>query len=363
MKIREVQFFRAVSPLSRPIADATHQIPEIAFIVTRILGDNGITGESYLLAFHYSPLAIFGALRDIRELVLGWDVSVTNEDGGRSDLRSQMGAESEYFGVTGINSWAIGAVEIAMWDAHARSLGCPVYQFWNGKPRPVPLYGSGGWLSYSTEELVDEVAGYVKRGFRAVKVKVGSNLSNDLERLTKVKEAVGPDVNIMIDANQGLSPDSAIQLAKAVQHLGIDWFEEPVSNVDFDGYRQVHDEAGMKLAMGEREYNTVALRELIRRAAIDLWQPDILRLGGAEAWVDSARIAEQHGLPVLPHFYKEYDVPLLMTVKHAYGAESFDWVDPLIDKPLRMEGGMVYPHTEPGWGFRFKDECLSEIRL
>ena len=105
--------------------------------------------------------------------------------------------------------------------------------------------------------------------------------------------------------------------------------------------------------MGEREFDTVALRELIRRDALDLWQPDILRLGGVEAWRASAALAHSHKLPVLPHYYKEYDVPLLMTVPNAFGAESFDWMDPLVTHPIRMENGFAYPNPGPGWGFSF----------
>jgi L-alanine-DL-glutamate epimerase-like enolase superfamily enzyme len=119
----------------------------------------------------------------------------------------------------------------------------------------------------------------------------------------------------------------------------------------------------MSIAMGEREFDLVPLRELIRREAIDLWQPDILRLGSVEAWRASAALAHAHHVPVLPHYYKEYDVPLLMTVPNAYGAESFDWVDPLITQPIRMEDGFAYPNAGPGWGFRFKEDALQPLDL
>ena len=165
----------------------------------------------------------------------------------------------------------------------------------------------------------------------------------------------------MMDANQGMTVPTALKLATAVRHLRITWFEEPVTHTDFDGYAQLRREAGMSLAMGEREFDTVALRELIRRDALDLWQPDILRLGGVEAWRASAALAHAHKLPVLPHYYKEYDVPLLMTVPNAFGAESFDWMDPLVTHPIRMENGFAYPNPGPGWGFSFKDEFLKEI--
>lgn len=113
--------------------------------------------------------------------------------------------------------------------------------------------------------------------------------------------------------------------------------------------------------MGEREYDVVPLRELTRRNALDLWQPDVLRLGGVEGWLESAAVARAHRLPVLAHFYKEYDTPLAATIPNAAGVESFDWVDGSIDRPLRIDNGFAYPSPEPGWGFRFKEEALEEI--
>jgi L-alanine-DL-glutamate epimerase-like enolase superfamily enzyme len=355
-RIKEVQFFKAVSPLSQPIADCTHQIPEIAFIVTRLICENGPVGEAYLLAFHYSANAIAGALRDIGQMIPGWKVMETGK------FIAHYEKESEYFGSVGLHRWALGSINIAMWDARSRNLSVPVWKMFGLCHERVPVYGSGGWLSYSNDELIAEVKGYANRGFRAVKVKVGSaEIERDIERLTKVREAVGPSVGIMMDANQGMNVATATQLAAAVRHLRITWFEEPLPHTDFAGYQQLRKQAGISLAMGEREFDTVALRELVARDAIDLWQPDILRLGSVEAWRASAALAHAHHIPVLPHYYKEYDVPLLMTVPNAYGAESFDWVDGLITHPVKIEDGFAYPSDRPGWGFEFKDTCLSEL--
>lgn len=355
--IKRVNFFKAVSPLSRPLADSTHELREIAFLVTRIQTSSGITGDAYLLSFHYSPNAIAGALRDIRPLAEGFPVHET------ARLTAQWEKESEYFGNPGIHRWALGSINLAMWDAHAKMLGQPVWKLFDVRRERVPLYGSGGWSSYTIDELLDEVTRYVKRGFKAVKIKVGSpEMQRDVERLTKVREAVGDGVNVMMDANQGMDVASALKLAQAVRDLRITWFEEPIDHADFAGYAHLRKHAAISLAMGEREFDTLALRELIARDAIDLWQPDILRLGGVEAWRASAELANAHQIPVLPHYYKEYDVPLLMGVDNAFGAESFDWIDPLIDHPIRMKDGYAYPSDGPGWGFSFKDDKLSEMK-
>lgn len=355
-RICKIDFFHARSPLSRPIADATHSIDQIGFIITRIKLESGIIGESNLLAFHYSPQAIVGALRDVAPLALELEVSDTG-----LFLRRAF-AESEYFGNIGLNRWAAGAINIAMWDAWGKTLAQPLWKIFGTYRREVPLYGSGGWLSYSLDELIGEVTGYVRRGFRAVKIKVGSpDLETDVERLTRVREAVGPHVKVMMDANQGMNVPSALALARKAKALDIHWFEEPIARTDFDGYAQLRHQAGISLSMGEREFDTTALRELIRRNALDLWQPDILRLGGVEGWRESALMANAHGLPVLPHYYKEYDVPLLCTIPDAYGAESFDWIDGLVDHPIQVKDGVAYPLEGPGWGFTFREEFLKPI--
>jgi len=360
-RITQVDFFEAESPLSRPIADATHSIPAINFVIARITLADGTTGEGYLLAFHFNPGAIRGALADVRALALGREVADTRGFDALCDK------EFEYFGAVGLLRWARGVVNLAMWDARGRRAGLPVWRLIGdgAKAQRVPVYGSGGWLSYSDAELLAEATGYVKRGFTAVKLKVGSPLGieRDLERIAQVRAAVGPDVRIMIDANQGLDYPRALALAERARAHGIHWFEEPLVHTDFDGYAALKAKAGIQLAMGEREFDLVPLRELARRKALDLWQPDILRLGGVEGWLDSAELARANGLPVLPHYYKEYDAPLCCTIPDAYGVESFDWVDGIIDRPLRIEQGFAYPSDRPGWGFSFKPAALRELKV
>ncbi len=357
-RITSLSFFDAESPLSRPIADATHEIPSINFIVARLTLAEGTVGEGYLLAFHFNPAAIRGALADVRVLAIEREVHAMKAFNRACD------ESFEYFGATGLLRWARGVVNLAMWDAWGRHLGKPVWQLLGTHAERVPAYGSGGWLSYSNDELIAEATGYVKRGFTAVKLKVGAREpGRDLERIAKVREAVGPHVQVMIDANQGFDYPAALELAKRAQPYGIHWFEEPLPHTDFDGYAALRQNAGVALAMGEREYDLVPLRELARRNALDLWQPDILRLGGVEGWLESAALARAHHLPVLAHYYKEYDAPLACTIPNAFGVESFDWVDGIIDRPLRIENGFAYPSAESGWGFRFKDRALREIKL
>jgi L-alanine-DL-glutamate epimerase-like enolase superfamily enzyme len=358
MKIKEVRIYKTVSKISKPISDATHDISQIAFYVVEVETMEGVIGQGYLLSFHYSPNAVEGALKDIKVFIEGRNYSVYQTQ----DIQQDYECESEYFGITGLQRWALAALNIALWDTYAKSLDQPIWKLFGCHSKKIPVYGSGGWLSYSQEELIKEVVDYKKRGFTAVKIKVGSrDINRDVERLVKVREAVGNDLNIMMDANQGMDVPSALKLVQSVEHLNIHWFEEPVSNTDFEGYALLRSKTGVSLAMGEREYNTVALRELIMRRAIDLWQPDIVRLGGVEEWIRSASLANAFHIPVLPHYYKDYDVPLLATIRNPYGAESFDWIDGIIDNQMVIENGYAKPREGAGWGFCFLHQHLELI--
>jgi len=357
-RIKGMELYQARSKMSQPIADATHRISEIRFFVVRITTEEGITGEGYLLAFHYSPQAIEGVLKDIRAFILerGYSVNETVR------IKQEYEQECEYFGNTGLLRWAQAIVNVALWDAWAKTLGVPVHKLLGSSGKKIPVYGSGGWLSYSDEELIEETVGYKKRGFTAVKVKVGiPDMERDIERLRKVREKLGSGVRIMMDSNQSMSVGDSIQLASLAQNIGIHWFEEPVSNTDFDGYEMIRNKSGIRLAMGEREYDCQALKELIRRNALDLWQPDLVRLGGVEAWRDSAALANAYHIPCLPHYYKDYDVPLLATIPNAYGAESFDWIDGIIDNRMTIDNGYARLREGAGWGFSFLPDCLIPV--
>ena len=355
-KIKSFKLYKAQAKLKKPIADATHTLREISFLVLRLQLENGIIGESYLLSFQYSPYAIAGALKDILPATIGCEPFNTGA------LLQFIANQTEYFGQNGINKWAAAAINIAMWDAWAKALQQPVWKLWGTYRDKCAIYGSGGWISYTIDELIEEVTGYQKRGFKAVKIKVGSpDWKTDVERLRQVRRAVGDDINIMMDANQGMQLPEAIQLARKAVEMNIYWFEEPLHHENFDGYKSLKAQTGISLAMGEREYNTLPLLELNKRNALDIWQPDIMRIGGVEAWKESAAVANAHHIPVLPHYYKDYDVPLVCSIPNGVGVESFDWIDSLIDRPMLVKDGFAYPHNEPGWGFNFIDDCLQNI--
>lgn len=358
--IKDIRIYSAVSTLSKPIADATHDISKISFYVLEVELESGVTGQGYLLSFHYSPNAIEGALKDVRNFVLngGYQVHETVR------VKQDWDKEAEYFGINGVQNCAIAALNIAMWDAKGKTLGQPIWKLFGSNMKKIPVYGSGGWISYSDQELLDEVLDYQKRGFTAVKVKVGhpDGIERDIARLRMCREKLGDKTKIMMDANQGMDVPTALALAKQAREIGLQWFEEPIGKDNHAGYQLLRNQCGIAIACGEREYDCQSLKELIKRNAIDMWQPDLVRMGGVETWRDSIALANAYDIPALPHYYKDYDVPLLCTVPKVYGAESFDWINAIIDNTMRIENGYAYPRETPGWGFSFKEEYLTPVK-
>lgn len=354
--IRDYHLYEAKIKLEKNISDATHILTEISFLVLRLRLESGIIGESYLLGFQYSPAAIRGAFKDLLPLIIGFPAYETGV------VKELLNKQSEYFGNGGINRWVESAINIAMWDAWGKTLDTPLWKLWGNYRDKIMMYGSGGWLSYSMKELLEEVSNYADRGFKAVKIKVGSpDWRDDISRLRAVRKELGDYIDIMIDANQGMDLATAIVVAREARDLNIYWFEEPLSRIDFEGYKSLKEHTGIALAMGEREYDTVALKNLLQRNAIHIWQPDLLRIGGVEDWKESAALAHAYHIPVLPHYYKDYDITLVCSIPNGKGIESFDWIDTLIDHPLTVQDGYAYLQNRPGWGFNFKNTLLREV--
>src|SRR5580704_10449918 len=190
MKIRDVRTTRLSVPFNPPIADSTHVLDRIQWILVDIETDQGLVGSSYMLTFDYGA-ELLQAIVDVelKKVILGKDPrDITG-------IWHMCHAHSEYIGQSGLAAWGIGGIDIALWDLLGKYLKVPVCQLLGSNRAEVPVYGSGGWLSYSMDELLAEVNAYVQRGFKMVKMKVGSSdLNYDVERVRAVRKLVGEKV-------------------------------------------------------------------------------------------------------------------------------------------------------------------------
>jgi len=211
-------------------------------------------------------------------------------------------------GRKGLAFSALSAIDIALWDLKARYYETPLYRLLGPYAETVPVYGSGGWTHFSLDELVAEQRGYVERGMKAVKMKVGKEFGQsereDEARLAAVREAVGADVQIFIDANNGYYAKQAIRLARVFAEYDVGWFEEPVLADDIEGLAAVARAIEIPVATGEHEYTKYGFRELIARGGADIVQPDVGRVGGITEWMKVAHLAHAFNLPVAPHAYQ-----------------------------------------------------------
>jgi len=356
MKIDDVRVTRLVMPLKKPIADSTHVLKKIEWIVVEILTDEGITGNSYMLTFDYGTELLKGIVEtELKKEIIGKDPQYINK------VWETVWNRTEYIGQFGVAAWGIAAIDIALWDLLGKSLGCPVYKLLGAYTDEVPIYGSGGWLSYSTDELLEEASRYLKRGFKAVKMKVGSpDQKRDVERVKEVRRCVGDDVRLMVDANQAWTPDEAISFGRRVQDLDIFWFEEPIAKDDIAGYARIAASLEIPLATGEREYSLGAFRELMEQKGATIIQPDALRIGGITPWMKLAHLAETFHLRVASHFYKEIDIHVLASVRNGLFLEFFPWLDDLLINPLEIVNGIAKVPQRPGLGVEFKPEAIRE---
>ena len=209
------------------------------------------------------------------------------------------------YGRKGLAFCALSAVDIALWDLKAKALGLPLFKLLGPFRDSVPIYGSGGWTNFTVDELIAEATGWVDQGIKRVKIKVGKDFGQsereDIQRLEAVRRAVGDDVAIYVDANNGYYPKQAIYMAKEFERYQVGWFEEPVLADDIDGLARVSATTSIPVATGEHEYTKYGFKELISRGGADIVQPDVGRVGGVTEWMKVAHLAHSFDLPVAPH--------------------------------------------------------------
>ncbi len=301
MKITDITTTVLSYPHGRPIQDATIPPPPEGTggrrqLFVHIHTDEGVEG-----------LGIGQGAPGVREVIEGGfrNLLIGQDPFNIEKLWNDMFWHVRGYGRKGLAFCALSAVDIGLWDLKAKALGLPLYKLLGPYTDSVPIYGSGGWTNFNIEELVGEMVGYVEQGIRRVKMKVGKDFGRsereDIERLAAVRRAVGNDVAIYIDANNGYYPKQAIYMAREFEQLQVGWFEEPVLADDIQGLAEIRHAINIPVATGEHEYTKYGFKELIARGGADIVQPDIGRVGGVTEWMKVAHMAHGFNLPVAPH--------------------------------------------------------------
>jgi L-alanine-DL-glutamate epimerase-like enolase superfamily enzyme len=318
---------------------------------------DGLVGTGYAYTIGTGGRAILELLRtDLLEQLLG-------EDARAIDSLWQKLYWSTHGTVVGaITSLALAAVDTALWDLRGKALDEPVWLLAGGARRSIPLYDTeGGWLNLSTAELVEGARESVARGFRGVKLKIGKpDPRDDLERLRAVREAVGPHIDLMVDANQSLTYPDAKRRARLLEDIDLFWLEEPVPADDLTGHRLLSQSTSIPIAVGESIYSPSHFREYLAASAAGVLQPDVARIGGITPWLKVAHLAETFNVKVAPHFLMELHVSLACAVPNSLYLEYIPQLRSICRSGLEIVDGRAIPPSMPGLGIDWDRDAIAE---
>jgi L-alanine-DL-glutamate epimerase-like enolase superfamily enzyme len=304
------------------------------------------TGGSSVMALLRDHLAPKLIGRDAREIEAIW-----------KDLFFHTHATA----VGAITSLSLAAIDTALWDLKARRAGEPLWKAAGGAQRKVPVYTTeGGWLHHPVAQLVDEAQAARAQGFRGAKIKVGRpSIAEDVARLSRVREAVGDDFALMVDANQAFTVAEARRRAHAYEGLALAWLEEPLPAEDLAGHVELAAAASMPIAVGESLYHPSHFREYLERRACSVVQVDCARIGGITPWLKVAHLAEAFNAPVCPHFLMELHVSLTAAVPNGAWVEYIPQLDSITTSRITLDDGYAVPPETPGLGIEWDFERIE----
>ena len=359
--IATIELSLVMLPLSEAISDAKvlmgrqKPLTEVAMLFAEITSREGHTG----LGFSYSKRAggrgLYAHAREIAGALLGED---PNDISRLWDKLVWAGAS---VGRSGLATQAIAAFDNALWDMKAKRAGLPLAKLLGARRDAVPCYNtSGGFLSTPLEKLLENCSSSVANGIGGIKIKVGqTDPMIDLARLEAVRNHLGDQVSLMIDANQQWDRTTAQRIGRVLERLNLVWIEEPLDAYDVEGHVMLAAQLDTPIASGEMLTSVAEHRALIEANAVDFIQPDAGRVGGITQFLKIASAAEQKYLKLAPHFAMEIHIHLAAAYAHESWVEHFDWLSPLFNEQLETsEGTMIVP-ARPGLGFSLSAQARS----
>ncbi len=352
----------AVVPTDAPESDGTYEWDRttVVMVVARAGGERGH-------GWTYADAATARLVRDLLAPRIAGREALDVEGA----WMAAVGAVRN-LGRPGVASMAISAVDAALWDLRARLLDVPLFRLAGGAREATDAYGSGGFTSYSTARLREQLGGWAEAGFRMVKMKIGRDPAADVPRVAAAREAIGPEVALFVDANGAYARKQALAQAERFAALGVSWFEEPVSSDDLAGLRLLRDRgpAGMAIAAGEYGYDPGYFRRMLEAGAVDVLQADATRCGGPTGFLRVAALCDAFEIPLSAHCGPQLHAHLCCAVARARHLEYFHdharIEGMLLDGALRPQGGKLRPDpARPGVGAtpRWPEFERYEVRI
>ena len=360
MAILEVNADHYCIPLPVVLSDSTHgQISHFELVVARVRDTDGVEGVGYTYTVGRGGGAIHALItRDLDSLLQGQDEDRIEQ------LWERMWWALHYVGRGGPVSFAISAVDIALWDLRGQRSGQPLWRMLGGHDPRVRAYAGGVDLEFSIEQLVKQTQGNLARGFQAIKMKVGRpRLDEDVFRVAGMRDLLGPDVTLMVDANMRWSVDEAIRASRALAEYDVYWLEEPTIPDDIVGHARIARDGPLPIATGENMHTLHEFQNMISHGGISFPEPDVSNCGGITVWLKVAHLAEAHNLRVTSHGVHDLHLHLLAAVPnasflevHGFGLERF------IQHPLSLEDGCAVAPDRPGHGVVFDWSEMERLR-
>ncbi len=372
MKITDVEAIHLSCPMQKPFVDATYVNRQRDAVIVRVSTDEGVTGigESWCLGGPPMTLKLV-VEKELRDYVVGEDPLDTER------LWEKMYQGSIKRGRKGILLEGISGIDIALWDIRGKVAKMPLYKLLGGYRDRVRVYASGGFYGESggTNELVEEMAAYARRGFTAAKLKIGRvSLLEDVERVKAIRAAVGDNMDLMVDANCSYRPYEAIKMGRKLEKYNIFWFEEPVACGDLEGSAEVARAIDIPVAAGENEYTRYDFRDQISKKAADILQPDLTVAGGITEAKKISAMADAWNISCAPHCFSVVAfwaaLHFAASIPNALVLEFDGHPNPLREvlsqkreAPIAIgENGCVQLPDAPGLGVELDESALARYR-
>jgi mandelate racemase len=355
LTLKSIRARPVVLKLNRPVVARIATLADWPLILIDLYTEEGVIGRSYLEPYiRRSMRYLIPALHDLGEMLKGRRLApVEFYEAGRKSLH--------FVGYEGMAMIAVAGVDMAAWDALARAAGVPLCVLLGGSIGAVPAYNSNGlWLRSPKEVASEAVELREEGGFQGLKLRLGrEHLADDLATIETVREALGTEMNLMVDFNQGLQFGEALKRCHAIDDLGLAWIEEPLVYDNLEGYARLTADLKTPVQIGENFYGPRALYTALQMKACDYVMPDFMRIGGVTGWQRAAAIAAAAGVPISTHLYPEVAAHVVRVTETAHWLEWQDWANPILQQPYEVKDGKLRIPDAPGVGLEWDEKAVA----
>ncbi|MPY47773.1 L-talarate/galactarate dehydratase [Streptomyces acidicola] len=348
-------------PLAAPISDAKvltgrqKPLTEIAFLFAEIRTEAGFEGVGYSYSKRAGGPAQYVHAKEIAPELIGEDPNDIQR------IWTKLVWAGASVGRSGLSTQAIAAIDIALWDLKAKRAQLPLAKLLGAHRDSVQCYNtSGGYLSMSIEQVVENTRASVERGIGGIKIKVGQPDTNiDLQRVAAIREQLGDGFPMMVDANQQWNRSTAIRMGRKLEAFGLTWIEEPLDAYDAEGHAALAAELATPIATGEMLTSVAEHAELVRHRSVDFLQPDAPRVGGITPFLKIMAMGEQAKMRMAPHFAMEIHLHLAAAYEIDPWVEHFEWLEPMFNERLEIRDGRMIVPNRPGLGFSLSEQARA----